>query len=300
MVTKSDIITGLKDIGLGTGDSVVVHSSLSSFGEVEGGADTVVDAILEVIGKQGTLVVPTFNPSPGIFDPDTTPSTCGAVAEGVRRRPDAIRSHHPTHSVAAIGRLADILTEGHQSAHAFGRGSALFNLLQANGKVLMLGVDMTSNSMVYVAEEIARVPYLDRSLSAEIRNPLGKVFQKWVRRPGCSDGFDSLEESLQENNVVSEAMIGQCRARLMTARNLIKAAVDLLQFDKEALLCDRPDCADCAEARAMIGAVEAEAQDQEIIELAEQEGRTLKLIESQFQKGKIDFYTADNDKPSPN
>ncbi|WP_347246334.1 AAC(3) family N-acetyltransferase, partial [Thermogutta sp.] len=136
MVTKQHIIDGLRELGLRAGDTVVVHSSLSSFGKVQGGAETVVEALLEVLGPEGTLAVPTFNFEPDVFDPDSTPSVVGQITEAVRKLPGAIRSKHPTHSVAAIGRLARVITEGHENVSPFGRGSALFKLLQANGKVL--------------------------------------------------------------------------------------------------------------------------------------------------------------------
>jgi len=87
---------------------VLVHSSLSSLGCVEGGADAVIDALLDVLGPGGTLVVPTLTgteslsaENPPRYDPDATPCWTGRVPETLRRRPGAMRSLHPTHSVAA-------------------------------------------------------------------------------------------------------------------------------------------------------------------------------------------------------
>jgi aminoglycoside 3-N-acetyltransferase len=126
LVTKLDIEDGLKKIGLSKGDVVAVHGSLSSFGRVEGGAETVVDALLDVLGAEGTLVVPTFTYGLDVYDPKESPSMVGAISEAVRKRTNALRSLHPTHSVAAIGELADVVTEGHEKVHAFARGSAFF------------------------------------------------------------------------------------------------------------------------------------------------------------------------------
>mgnify|MGYP002527390468 CR=1 FL=1 len=81
-VTRSDIIRDLEAMGLKTGDSVMVHSSLSSIGHVEGGAQTVVEAFLELLGRGGTLMVPTFTHSGcQYFDPLVTPSLNGARSE---------------------------------------------------------------------------------------------------------------------------------------------------------------------------------------------------------------------------
>lgn len=290
MVDKEQIKAGLVKLGLSAGDTVVVHSSLSSFGKVEGGAETVINALLEVLGSEGTLVVPTFNFEPGIFDPDTTPSIVGMITEAVRKRPNAVRSHHPTHSVAAIGRLAEVITEGHEKVDPFGRGSALFKVLQAGGKILQLGTTNTSNSMVHVAEEIAGAVYLDRSRNVGIRTPKGSVVHKWIRRPGCSRGFDAIDETLQEQGAISETRIGECNARLMTARTVVDAAVEALKFDPEALLCDRPDCGSCAEARAMIAATESDRQDKEIIDLAEEEERIRRSMEKRFEGGEVTYF----------
>ena len=300
MVTKQEIIDGLKDLGLRAGDAVVVHSSLSSFGRVEGGAQTVVDALLEVIGPKGTLAVPTFSFEPDVFDPEQTPSTVGKIAETVRKLPGAIRSKHPTHSVAAIGPLARVITEGHENTDPFGRGSALFKLLQANGKVLQLGVDQTTCSMVHVAEEIVGLPFLDRRRCVGVRMPDGKVIRKWVRRPGCSRGFGVLDAPLRQRGQLSETMIGKCRARLFTARALVEAAVEMLRSDPESLLCTRPDCGNCAEARAMIAALSSESQDREVTELAEQEERTIRLIEKQFDDVEITYFEPEKHRHSPN
>ncbi len=300
MVSRNDIATGLRALGLGLGDNVLVHSSLSSFGKVDGGADAVVDAILDVVGAQGTLVVPTHNYSPGIFDPVNTLSVCGAVTEAVRKRHNALRSHHPTHSVAVIGSLSDVITENHENTHAFARGSALFTLLQANGKILLLGVDHTKSSIIHVAEEMANLPYLDRSHPIDVPSSSGKITHKWIRRPGCSNGFNVMEEPLQENDAIKETFIGDCRVRLMTARAVVNAAMELLKYDNEALLCDRPDCMVCAEARAMITAFEVEEQDKQMIAFAADEDRTLRLIEDRFNIGEVDFFTTDDYKPSSN
>lgn len=289
MVTKKDIVDGLRELGLEAGDVLVVHSSLKSFGHVDGGADTVVDAMLEVLGKDGTLVAPTFNFEPGIWDRANTPSILGAITEAARARPDAIRSNHPTHSVSAIGPLAEIITENHEKVNPFARGSALYKALQARGKILQLGVTHTTNSTIHVAEELAQVPYLDRQRNVGILQPDGSVVRKWIRRPGCSQGFNEVDEILYENEQISEVLIGACKARLMTARAVVDAALELLKSDPAALLCSRPDCGICAESRAMISATESEQQDKEVIAMAEEDERLRRRIEKRLE-GDVSYF----------
>lgn len=299
MVTKSDIVKGLRELGLKKGDVVVVHSSLSSFGEVKGGPATLVDALIEALGPMGTLVVPTFNYKPDIFDPVETPSIVGALTEEVRHRPEAVRSLHPTHSVAAIGPLAAEIAEGHEKTTSFGRGSALWKVLQIGGKILQLGVTHTSNSMIHVAEEIAEVPYLDRKRQVGIKTPSGKIVRKWIRRPGCSRGFDAIDDAMDQKGAIREATIGECRARLMSARDLVDAAVEMLKFDQESLLCDLPDCEVCAESRAMLAATEAQRQDEVVAEVNEEPERGRRLAEERFG-GEVRYFEPDGIDASPN
>lgn len=289
MVTKQDIVNGLRELGLEAGDTVIVHSSLSSFGEVEGGAEAVVDAVLEVITDKGTLLVPTFNYEPGVFDPATTPSVVGKITEAVRARPNAIRSKHPTHSITGIGPLAETITEDHEKVHPFGRGSALWKAVQVGAKILQLGVTHTSNSTVHVAEEIANVGYLERQRHVGIKQPNGKVIHKWIRRPGCSQGFNVLDEPLFERGAIKEVMIGNCKARLMSARAVVDAAVEMLKADPTSLLCSRPDCGVCAESRAMIAATESERQEREITQMAEEEERIRRHAEKQLS-GDVSYF----------
>ena len=117
LVTFGDIAEALRQVQVSRGAVVYVHSSLSSMGYVQGGADTVIDAFLNAVGPEGTLCVPTIvyagrGPRPP-FDVAHTPSEVGRITETLRLRPEARRSDNPTHSVAAIGPQADEITAGH-------------------------------------------------------------------------------------------------------------------------------------------------------------------------------------------
>src|SRR5688500_10428768 len=103
MTDRTGITEDLHRLGLAVGDALVVHSSLRSIGPVEGGAEAVVAALLDVVGERGLLVAPTFTYRGERFDPLTEPGLTGRIAEAVRSWPGALRSWHPTHSVAAIG-----------------------------------------------------------------------------------------------------------------------------------------------------------------------------------------------------
>src|SRR5574342_1435289 len=113
MITKQFLMDEFRLLGMSWGDTVFVHSAYSSLGRapggVEGGPQTVIDAILEVIGPGGTLIMPTFNYDflkGVVWDIRTSPSQMGILTELVRQDPRARRMFHPIYSMAAIGKYA--------------------------------------------------------------------------------------------------------------------------------------------------------------------------------------------------
>ncbi len=101
---------------------MMYRSRYKSLGGVLGGPRTVVDALLEVVGPQGTLVVPTFTHSGTThFDPRSSPSLNGAITEAARAHPCAVRSWHPTHAVTVIGPSAAELVRDDLERGALGR-----------------------------------------------------------------------------------------------------------------------------------------------------------------------------------
>ena len=107
IVDKNCLLNDLKRIGIKRGDIICVHSSLKSIGEVDGGANTLIDTLLNVVGEEGTILMPVFtysfvgNKDAQPFDIKNTGSKTGLVTEIFRKRKGTKRSNHPTHSVVA-------------------------------------------------------------------------------------------------------------------------------------------------------------------------------------------------------
>lgn len=260
-LTRGDIARGLRELGLTMGDSLIVHSSMRNLGPVEGGADTVIDAILEVIGPKGNLVLPTFNyvrpiPSP-YFDPKMTPCRTGILPEIGRKRPEAVRSLHPTHSVAVIGPDAGRLTEGHLSQRVFGVGSPVDLLAQSGGKVLLLGVGQTSNSTIHVAEEHVGMPkgsWYEELPVVRIRRPDGTFLSHQMDTScSCSAAFEAAEYGLRSRGEISDGRIGG-HCRLMLGRDVIRRVGEMIREQPDILLCRWEHCAPCTKARRRLAA----------------------------------------------
>lgn len=251
VLSRDELRAGLRGLGLESGSRVVVHTSLSSLGRVEGGAETVVDALLDAVGSTGTVAVPTFTRYDEPYDLDESPSTTGAVTEALRRRSEAARSPHPTKSVAAIGSDSGVLVADHEPLNSLGPGSPLHRLLEGDGRILLLGVDHTTNSAIHIAERLANAPYRDQLAWTET-TITGATESVEVNQVHCSRGFEVVDPLADHAGIVSRGEIGQADARLLDGDAFLSLVVELLEADPGALLCAVPDCERCQYARERI------------------------------------------------
>ena len=252
-LTSREIRAGLCGLGVEEGDALVVHSSLSSFGHVEGGADAVVDALLDAVGPSGTLAVPTFTRYDEPYDPEASPSTTGAITNAVRTREGTERSAHPTKSIAVIGPDASALVADHEPANSLGIASPLHRVLKRDGNILLVGADHTTNSALHVAERLAGMPYRDQLAETTIRTDEG-VERVTVNQVHCSNGFEAISPLARHAGIVRRGRIGDAEVQLIEGEPLLELAVELLETEPGALLCSSPDCDRCGYARERIAA----------------------------------------------
>jgi len=248
-IGECEIRGGLRGHGIEPGDAVIVHSSLSSLGWVEGGADAVIDALLASVGEDGHILMPTFTRYDEAYDPERSPSTTGAVTEAFRKRSGVTRSDHPTKSVAVAGPEADELTRDHEPLRSLGVGSPLHRALKNGAKILLLGVDHTTNSSLHVAEAVADLPYRDQHAETELLTADGERETVTVNRVHCSDGFEQIRPVAELAGIVTRGRIGDARARLLEGDGLLAAAQSAFEADPGFLLCNVPDCDRCQYAR---------------------------------------------------
>jgi len=224
-VTKEDIKAGLGDIGLEKGDLVVVHSSLSAFGYVEGGADTVIDALIETLGQAGTLIMPSFtglraDDNAG-YDRQTTPATVGIISDTFWKRRDVIRSSHPPRKPWAVcGRLApELITLSERrlnqaAQHYLGILDAVADL---GGYVLLLGCLNSSNTSIHTAQ-VAAFNHVEGAHKCIVEFLAVDAVN---HTPG--DGptfFTQLDAPLLQTGVMRMGRIGDAEIRLMRSREM--------------------------------------------------------------------------------
>lgn len=158
--------TGLKALGVSAGMTVMVHSSLRAFGQVPGGADTIIDSLYKVLTPEGTLLMPalsymTVTRRQPVFDQLHTPSCVGIIPETFRQRQGVLRSLHPTHSACGWGKHARTLLAEHPLDHTpCGPHSPFHRLPQFDGYILMLGCGLKPNTSMHAIEELVTPPYL--------------------------------------------------------------------------------------------------------------------------------------------
>lgn len=254
-LTKAEILSGLRELGVRPGMVLMVHASLSALGQVEGGAATVIEALTEALGPTGTLAMPAFGEPNEVFDVEASPASTGAVAEAFRRWPGVRRSLHPTHSVCALGPLADELVAGHiEETSPFSRTSPWGKIAShPQGYVLLLGVDQNSNMVLHVAEDIVDAPYLTTTL-ADYRDPnTGEIRQKQVCRfPKGHRDFLSLDSLFLDTGAMRQGKIGTAACSLIHAGKALELLILALRRDATAVLCSNPRCDDCLRHRAAI------------------------------------------------
>ena len=172
-MNRSELADGLRELGVRPGGVLMVHTRMSALGHVVGGSETVVRALLDALGPEGTLMAyaswaehvyeedrPAYLASPPQWDPETgaIDPGYGRVPERIRTWPGARRSDHPEASMVAVGPRADWLVERHPGDDGYGWESPLARLVQADGQVLLLGAPFDTLTLLHHAEAIATAP----------------------------------------------------------------------------------------------------------------------------------------------
>lgn len=257
-ITRERLVRDLKRLGIQPGDHLGLGISFRSIGSVAGGPDTLINALLEAVGPDGTLMIPAFTKlypktttAAGrverVFDPARTPAYTGLVSETLRQRRGAFRSRHPVCSIVALGQLAHQLTEGHDAdAPSYLPYSRLAG---CGGKILCIGIGDNLVAFRHQAQYLAGladvVPFRQRS---RYRDGAGRI-RTYIRRDvaGCFRKLPDLVAVLRERGLVTNGKIGEADTVLVPAGESLRVMTELLRDAPVRNLCDVWSCLWCRE-----------------------------------------------------
>lgn len=249
-VTTATITSDLTTLGIDSGDTLLVHASLSALGWVVGGAQAVVDALMETLSADGTLVMPSFTsqysdprnwsqpPVPEdwipiieksrpAFRPDVTPPrNLGAIPECFRTYPGVQRSQHPEVSFAVWGTDAANIVADHALDYGLGENSPLARLYDRNAKILMLGTDHDTNTSLHLAEYRADILTETESNVAPLCEDGERVMREYVDIALRTADFDDVGAAFEDEIGVIEGTVGAATAKVMSQQDLVDFAVE--------------------------------------------------------------------------
>lgn len=254
----SKVLGDLRKIGVREGDCLIVHSSFRSLGLSHASPADIIQTLYEAVGPEGTLMMPTFtycyagirNMRP--YNAATTPSfNMGILPEALRAYPCALRSGSPTYSVAAIGKHAELLTQGKENSGGLGPGSSFEDAYRLGAKILLLGVGNNRNSMIHYAEFASGLPVYDIPYrefwgrTALLEKNGGIVEVPLTDFPGCSANFGAADEYLVEENLLTLGKVRDAVCLTMNAREVVDAIAAKMRKQPDWLFCDSIVCEPC-------------------------------------------------------
>lgn len=266
LVARSRLARDLEKLGLTPGGVAMVHCRMSALGCVVGGAETVVSALLDALGPDGTLMAYTgWQDAPpddlGDLDEETKQTyieehpaydprvalSCrdhGRIPEALRTWPGARHSWHPEAGVAVVGLLADELTAEHPYDDAYGVGTPYARLVELGGQVVVLGAPLNTVTLMHHAEAVAEVPDKRR---VHYDSPVfvgGERLWRTFSDIDTSEGALPYEHILGEEDYIEHIArsalaagkgrsepVGEAKAYLFDARGLVEHAVDWIEWN---------------------------------------------------------------------
>lgn len=229
---------------------LLVHTSFSKVGPLDGGPDALIDALLEALGPDGTLVMPSWTAEDDVpFDPTETSTLphLGIVSDTFWRRPGVLRGDHPF-AVAAIGPKADYITSAPFVLPPHAPDSGVARVHELDGWVLLLGVDHDSNTTIHLAELIAGVPYWQACYITIVENGRPKRVH-YGENDHCCQRFNLAGDWLRDRGLQREGTVGSATAMLTRSRDVVDTVVEELRDDLCRFLHPRGSgCDECEES----------------------------------------------------
>jgi aminoglycoside 3-N-acetyltransferase len=236
VITRQELVRQLLDLGVRPGAILLVHTAFSKVKPVEGGPAGLIAALLDALGADGTLTMPSMTSDDDHpFDPTTTPCpNMGIVAETFWRLPHVVRSESP-HAFAAIGPLAKQITAIHLIDPPHGLNSPVGRAYELDGQVLLLGVGHDANTTVHLAENLAGVRYR-RDKYVTILDDGRPTRFDYREIDHCCQNFALVDGWLDAAGLQRHGTVGHAEARLARSRDIVRAITDRLRQDETVFL----------------------------------------------------------------
>lgn len=247
MHTKRSLINDINKSGIKKNKTLLIHSSMKAIGEVEGGADTVLDAFISYM-KDGLLLFPTHswsedNLANNIYNPKTEPSCVGILTNLFMKKEGALRSMHPTHSVTAMGKRAKeyiLRDSGHDVYTPCPRNGCFGGLYDEDTQILFLGAPLTKNTYIHVLEEVKDIP---NRINPKVRNIKLIYSEDDVREVEfyghhstlgtISDRYGKLLLPMLDMDIAKEVKIGDATSCLVDVKPMTDWVLDLLEENRD-------------------------------------------------------------------
>ena len=254
MYTKNQLTAQLRDMGIDPRGTLLVHSSMKAIGPVAGGADTVLDALCEYMGE-GLLVLPThtwrqMGPAYAVFDAKNEPACIGLLPNLFLRREGVIRSLHPTHSVAAVGRDAAAYTAGEENTRTpCPRNGCWGRLYDRRASILFLGCTLKSNTFLHGVEEwnetpnrLAKEPQIFTVIAPDGRRFTVPQYRHHTENPQVdpSEHYDKMEPLFLRRGAIRYGAFGDARCILGDAVKMADITGRRLRQDPRLFDDDTP------------------------------------------------------------
>jgi aminoglycoside 3-N-acetyltransferase len=240
--TPTDLRAMLRSLGVQTGDILCIHSSFDRFLGFQGHFGDALQTLRDAVGPSGGILMPT-QPFSGsaisyvrthpVTDIARAPSLMGILTEILRRTPGAIRSIHPTHPVAAWGdKGVDLVGNDWQAATPCGRGTAYHRLLEADGKILLLGTGVQPMTFYHCVEELIEPlmpfsPFTAEAFTLQTKDGKGNLYASHMRlfEPVLSAKrrMSLLVPELKRRGCWRQARVGRLDSIVLRATDVLDA-----------------------------------------------------------------------------
>ena len=251
-VSRDEVVSQLRALGVEPGGVLVVHTAFSKVAPIAGGPAGLIAALRDVLGPDGTLVMPSMSDDDDRpFDPATTPARgMGIVSETFRQQPGVLRSDSP-HAFAAAGPKAQDILAPHPIDFPHGVDSPVGRAYERHAQVLLLGVGHSENTTVHLAEAIAGVRYRQRKELTILRDGTEERLE-YLEIDHCCERFAQLDDWLDERRLQRRGTVGHAEARLARSRDVVAVAAARLAEEETVFLHAPGIDLECDAARASL------------------------------------------------